>query len=185
MLPPDRIKGPRRLPASTIYGFNGQFPGPMIKARYGQPALVRIENHLHENPLNLDRQDFGAPDLSFITHLHNGHTAPESDGNPHFRPFGYRPGEWVDNMLPQLARRRRRAREAVVLLVHDHRMDYTSSGVYKGMVGLYPIYDPVLDPGNEKLGLRLPGVPRDSKNPLSPVDYDIPLVLYDCCLDEG
>jgi FtsP/CotA-like multicopper oxidase with cupredoxin domain len=185
VLPPDRIKGPRTLPASTIYGFNGKFPGPMIKARYGQPALVRIENHLHENPLNLDRQDFGAPDLSFITHLHNGHTAPESDGNPHYSPFGYRPGEWVDNMYLNSPAGGDDREKQSFFWYHDHRMDYTSSGVYKGMVGIYPIYDPVLDPGNEKYGLRLPGVPRDSKNPLSPVDYDIPLVLFDCRLDDG
>jgi len=54
----------RTLPLSTIYGFNGTFPGPMINAEYGKPALVRFENHLDENPLNLDRQDFGAPDWS-------------------------------------------------------------------------------------------------------------------------
>ena len=74
----------RTLPPSTIYGFNGTFPGPRINAEYGKPVLVRFENHLDENPLNLDRQDFGSPDWSFLTHLHNGHTAPESDGNPHY-----------------------------------------------------------------------------------------------------
>ena len=74
--------GPRDLPTSTIYGYNGTFPGPMINAEYGQPAVVRFINKLGENPKNLDRQDFGAPDYSFLTHLHNAHTAPESDGNP-------------------------------------------------------------------------------------------------------
>ena len=53
--------GPRPLPASTIYGFNGTFPGPMINAEYGQPALVRFVNKLDENEKNLDRQDFGSP----------------------------------------------------------------------------------------------------------------------------
>ena len=70
------------MPTSTIYGFNGQFPGPMINAEYGKPALVRFINKLGENEKDLDRQDFGAPDYSFLTHLHNAHTAPESDGNP-------------------------------------------------------------------------------------------------------
>ena len=74
----------RDLPLSTIYGFNSQFPGPMINAEYGKPALVRFINELDQNPLNLDRQDFGAPDWSLLIHLHNGHTAPESDGNPHY-----------------------------------------------------------------------------------------------------
>src|SRR5919206_513720 len=89
---------PRNLPDSTIYGFNGTFPGPRINAEYGQPVLVRFENHLGENPQNLDRGDFGAPDWAFLTHLHNGHTAAESDGNPHHRPGAYKPGEWVDNL---------------------------------------------------------------------------------------
>ena len=52
----------RTLPPSTIYGFNGTFPGPMINAEYGKPNLVRFENYLHENPQSLDRGDFGAPD---------------------------------------------------------------------------------------------------------------------------
>jgi FtsP/CotA-like multicopper oxidase with cupredoxin domain len=72
---------------------------------------------------------------------------------------------------------------------HDHRMDHTGSNVYKGMVGLYPIYDPKLDSGNEKdpNGLRLPGVRTDHTPDGShfDVEYDIPLALYDCRLDDG
>ena len=48
----------RTLPPSTIYAFNGIFPGPMINAEYGKPVLVRFRNTLDQNPLNLDRQDF-------------------------------------------------------------------------------------------------------------------------------
>ena len=72
------------LPKSTIYGFNGIFPGPAIHARYGRPALVRFDNQLGDNPNKYPTMDFGAPDKTFLTHLHNGHTAPESDGNPHY-----------------------------------------------------------------------------------------------------
>ena len=39
------------MPLSTIYGFNGQFPGPMINNEYGKPSLVRFVNRLNENPL--------------------------------------------------------------------------------------------------------------------------------------
>ena len=56
----------------------------MINAEYGRPALVRFINRLGDNEKGLDRQDFGAPDYSFLTHLHNADTAPESDGNPHY-----------------------------------------------------------------------------------------------------
>ena len=50
---------PRYLPESTIYGFNGTFPGPRINAEYGRAALVRFENHLDKDN-GYDRQDFGA-----------------------------------------------------------------------------------------------------------------------------
>ena len=38
--------GALNLPDSTIWGFNGQFPGPMINAEYGRSCLVRFENEL-------------------------------------------------------------------------------------------------------------------------------------------
>lgn len=182
VVPPDRISGPRSLPPSTIFGFNGQFPGPMIYARYGQPALVRFENHLDENPYHLDAQDFGAPDRHFLTHLHNAHTAPESDGNPSFRHEGYAPGQYVDNLYLNWPAGGQHSEKQSFFWYHDHRMDHTSANVYKGMVGIYPIYDPLLDPGDERFGLRLPGVPNLTTGR---IDYDIPLVLFDCRFDDG
>jgi FtsP/CotA-like multicopper oxidase with cupredoxin domain len=183
----------RTLPPSTIYGFNGQFPGPMINAEYGRPALVRFRNFLNENPDNLDRQDFGSPDWSFLTHLHNGHTAPESDGNPHYsmrrgpQGKGYAPGTWVDNLYLNWPAGNDYREKQSFFWFHDHRMDHTGSNVYKGMVGLYPIYDPEdgLDMGDENQGLRLPGVRTNNSDGSFDVDYDIPLAFYDCRLDDG
>jgi FtsP/CotA-like multicopper oxidase with cupredoxin domain len=183
----------RTLPPSTIYGFNGTFPGPRINAEYGKPVVVRFENHLDENPLNLDRQDFGAPDWSFLTHLHNGHTAPESDGNPHYsmtrgpRHHGYAPQMWVDNLYLNWPAGNDPNEKQSFFWFHDHRMDHTGSNVYKGMVGLYPIYDPVggLDMGDETRGYRLPGVRTNNADGSFDVDYDIPLAFYDCRLDDG
>jgi FtsP/CotA-like multicopper oxidase with cupredoxin domain len=199
----------RTLPLSTIYGFNGTFPGPMINAEYGKPALVRFINRRDENPKNLDRQDFGSPDWSFLTHLHNGHTAPESDGNPHYsmtagpRAHGYEPGLWVDNLYLNWPAGNDDREKQSFFWFHDHRMDHTGSNVYKGMVGLYPIYDPKpmgslggMDIGDERQGLRLPGVRRHLNPDGTPsagnattsyfeVDFDIPLAFYDCRLDDG
>jgi FtsP/CotA-like multicopper oxidase with cupredoxin domain len=183
----------RTLPASTIYGFNGVFPGPMINAEYGKPVLVRFINKLDENPLGLDRQDFGSPDWSFLTHLHNGHTAPESDGNPHYsmnygpKREGYLPGEWVDNLYLNWPAGNDDREKQSFFWFHDHRMDHTGSNVYKGMVGLYPIYDPKdkMDMGDETQGLRLPGVRKDNPDGSFDVEYDIPLAIYDCRLDDG
>ena len=181
----------RTLPPSTIYGFNGTFPGPMINADYGRPALVRFENHLDENPFNLDRQDFGSPDLSFLTHLHNAHTAPESDGNPHYsmidgpRHEGYRPGLFVDNLYLNWPAGGDDREKQSFFWFHDHTMDHTGDNVYKGLVGLYPIYDPVADTGDETQGFRLPGVRTNNPDGSFDVDYDIPLAIYDCRLDDG
>jgi FtsP/CotA-like multicopper oxidase with cupredoxin domain len=183
----------RSLPMSTIYGFNGAFPGPRINAEYGKPALVRFENHLDENPNNLDRQDFGSPDWSFLTHLHNGHTAPESDGNPHYsmrygpKYQGYQPKQFCDNLYLNWPAGGDDREKQSFFWFHDHRMDHTGSNVYKGMVGIYPIYDPKngMDMGDERRGLRLPGVRTDNKDGSFDVDYDIPLVLFDCRLDDG
>ncbi len=183
--PPDGIGGQRSLPASTIYGFNGTFPGPRINAEYGRPVLVRFENHLDENPLNLDRQDFGAPDWAFLTHLHNGHTAPESDGNPHYKPFGYTPRKWVDNLYLNWPAGNDAREMQSFFWFHDHRMDHTGADVYKGMVGLYPIYDPGIDSGDETKGRRLPGIRHNNRDGTFSVDYDIPLAFYDCALDDG
>ncbi len=183
----------RTLPQSTIYGFNGTFPGPMINAEYGKPCLVRFDNHLHENPQNLDRQDFGAPDWSFLTHLHNGHTAPESDGNPHYsmrygpKSHGYAPQLWVDNLYLNWPAGGQDCEKQSFFWFHDHRMDHTGSNVYKGLVGLYPIYDPKngMDMGDETQGLRLPGVRTNNADGSFDVAYDIPLAFYDCRLDDG
>jgi FtsP/CotA-like multicopper oxidase with cupredoxin domain len=206
-----------KLPPSTIYGFTGTFPGPAIHARYGEPVLVRFDNQLDVNPdpANLPRGDFGAPDQTFLTHLHNGHTAPESDGNPHyfFRAFdgtrdgrtgepvtGYPPGTYCDNLYLNWPAGGDDAEKQSFFWFHDHRMDHTGANVYKGMVGLYPLYDPKdysgnpdypgvlpggLDNGNEKEGLQLPGVPGTDEDGDPTILYDIPLAFFDCCLDDG
>jgi FtsP/CotA-like multicopper oxidase with cupredoxin domain len=187
---------PRRLPASTIYGFNGTFPGPMINFEYTRPALVRFENHLDVSN-GFVRQDFGAPNFSFITHLHNGHTAAESDGNPgqshvRFSPLGrleheaaYEPGERVDNLYLGYPAGGDDREIQSFFWFHDHVHGHTAADVYKGMVGIMPLYDPKIDRGDETTGLRLPGVRRDNPDGSFDVDYDIPLVIYDCSLDDG
>jgi len=195
----------RKLPDSTIYGFNGggdhaTFPGPMINAEYGRPVIVRFENHLDENVQQLDVQDFGAPDRSLLIHLHNGHTAPESDGNPHWsmtkgpHHHGFRTKDWVDQLYLNWPAGSDDLEKQSFFWFHDHRMDHTGSNVYKGMVGLYPIYDPKedlsvgpggLDMGDENQGYRLPGVRTNNLDGSFDVEYDVPFALADFRLDDG
>jgi FtsP/CotA-like multicopper oxidase with cupredoxin domain len=183
-----KVHGQYFLPDSGIYGFNGTFPGPRVNAMYGQPCLVRFENDLDSNPLCVDRQDFGAPDWAFLTHLHNGHTAPESDGQPHHmtdHEGGYWPGEWVDNLYLNWPAGGDDREKQSFFWFHDHRMHHTGANVYKGMVGLFPIYDPILDTGDETAGLRFPGIKTNNGDGSFDVKYDIPMALYDVALDDG
>ena len=66
-------------------------------------------------------------------------------------------------------------------------MDFTGANVYKGMVGLYPLYDPKnnLDAGDETQGLRLPGVRTNHADGSFDVDFDIPLAMFDVRMDDG
>jgi FtsP/CotA-like multicopper oxidase with cupredoxin domain len=80
-------------------------------------------------------------------------------------------------------------------------MHHTGANVYKGMVGLFPMYDPGipaagggilpgtgLDTGNESdpaPNLKLPGVRINHANGIFDVKYDIPMAFYDCALDDG
>src|SRR5712692_609501 len=63
------------LPPQIMWGFDGIAPGPTFVARYGEPILVR-----NVNALPPSNGGYGKP--SVTTHLHNGHTPSESDGNP-------------------------------------------------------------------------------------------------------
>jgi FtsP/CotA-like multicopper oxidase with cupredoxin domain len=202
----DPVTGLATLPDSVIYGFNGTFPGAMINVEYGKPAIIRFENDLDKNPLGLDRQNFGAPDFAFLTHLHNGHSAPESDGNPHYMQInegGYTPGDWVDNLYLNYPAGGDPNEIQTFMWFHDHRMHHTGANVYKGMVGLMPSYDPGmpdpnnpgqilpgtgLDTGNESdpaPNLKLPGVRENHPDGSFDIKYDIHMALYDCVLDDG
>lgn len=175
----------RKLPASAIYGFNGAFPGARINAEYGKPVLIRFVNELDQNPYGLDRQDFGSPEWRFLTHLHNGHTAPESDGNPHYMEHGYDPGQWMDNLYLNYPPENDDREKQSFLWFHDHQHSHTGANVYKGMVGLFPIYDPKMDSGDETRGYRLPGVRTENGDGSFDVEYDLPLAFYDLSLDDG
>lgn len=113
-----------------------------------------------------------------------GHTAPESDGNPNWLPRPYEPGEWCDNLYLNWGAGGDWRENQSTLWLHDHSHDHTGANVYKRMVGLYPVYDPRVthNNGDETKGFRLPGVTTETTGA---VDYNIPLVMFDCCLDDG
>lgn len=166
---------------TTVWGFDGQVPGPNIQARYGEPILVRIQNNL---PSVNTAQSFGIAEMSI--HLHNGHTPTESDGNPvdffnsvndptPVNPLGFKDQHYpnvhagytaLNNAIGDPA-------EAVSSLwYHDHHIDFTAQNVYKGMFGCYNLFDDQ-DTGDENTGLRLPSQ-----------QFDIPIFFNDFLFDQ-
>src|SRR5262249_45407948 len=125
-------------PPSRVWGFNGTFPGPTFQERYGVPVLVRFRNELPANHVG-----FGIP--SVITHLHNGHTASESDGFPlDFYPTGQHKDHHYPNVLAgyDAFPPRGDEHEALgTLFYHDHRIDFTAQNVYRGLAGFYLLFD--------------------------------------------
>ncbi len=65
-----------QLPPQCLFTYNGQVPGPLYENFYGQRVVIRHRNNLPFIGCN----GFGRGEMS--THLHNGHTASESDGFP-------------------------------------------------------------------------------------------------------
>jgi spore coat protein A, manganese oxidase len=101
---------------TRIWGFDGLFPGPTIKAKRGRPVVVRRVNRLG---------------LPLSTHLHGGKVPPGSDGHPLDL---IAPGEYQDYIYPN-------DQDAATLWYHDHTHHRTSRNNYMGLAGFYLIED--------------------------------------------
>jgi FtsP/CotA-like multicopper oxidase with cupredoxin domain len=140
------------------WGFNGKYPGPTILNVYGLPSLVRFKNSLPAVTTS-----FGTPETT--VHLHNGHTASESDG---FAGDFFGTGLFKDNHYLNAYAGiddfggfpKGDPREAMhTFWYHDHLMAETANNNYLGTNGVYLVYDK-FDPGHEfatSHSLRLPG----------------------------
>ena len=165
---------------TKVWGFDGQVPGPLVRARYGEPVMIRYHNHL---PSVNVKQAFGIAEMS--THLHNAHTPSESDGNPvnyfnsindpnAINPYGFKdqhyPNVYAGFTDPKYGPRGNPNEALGSLWFHDHHLDFTAQNVYKGMFGCYNLFD-TLDSG-DGTGLRLPFD-----------NYDIPIFFNDFLFD--
>jgi FtsP/CotA-like multicopper oxidase with cupredoxin domain len=167
--------------ASGLWTFNGKFPGPTINAKYGEPFMLRINNKL---PALATYTGFGIPQT--INHLHNAHTATESDGGP----WNWKnPGQHEENHYMMMragfsdpASIPAEFRDAwggdkretlSTLFMHAHRPEFTAPNVYKGMVNMVRFFDE-MDTGSETTGWRLPSGA-----------HDVPLVIADKAFDPG
>jgi spore coat protein A len=101
---------------TTVWGYNGLFPGPVIRARRGRTARVRVANQLSTDT---------------VVHLHGAITPAESDGFPMDLMA---PGGQAEYVYPNEHR-------AATLWFHDHAMGVTGRNIYMGLAGLYIVED--------------------------------------------
>ncbi|HEX2988418.1 MAG TPA: multicopper oxidase [Chloroflexota bacterium] len=152
----------RDLPPTTLWGYNGSYPGPTFEARVDQPVTVRWVNSLPtQHLLQVDTRLHGAeqpqnPHVRTVVHLHGGHVPAQSDGFPE---AWLTPGDFDVYHYPNNQR-------ATTLWYHDHALGITRLNVYTGLAGLYLLRD------EGEAELNLPSRP-----------YEIPIVLQDRSLD--
>jgi FtsP/CotA-like multicopper oxidase with cupredoxin domain len=173
------------LPASTVWSYGDQFGGPVIDIRYGRPFCLHIENELPANHVG-----YGTPEIT--SHLHNFHTATESDGGPWnwLRPgqarnqhytmaragFTGAAADFADPLAPGGTwwageEGGGDLRETLTtLFMHDHRPEFTGPNLYKGLFLMVRAYDNQ-DAADETRGFRLPYGERG--------ECDVPLMFQD------
>ncbi|MEA3055387.1 MAG: hypothetical protein QOD30_819, partial [Actinomycetota bacterium] len=105
---------------TKVYGYDGRYPGPTIRAEVGRPVHVTFVNDLP---------------VPAAIHLHGGNVAPEDDGHPldMIDPGDRRLYTYPNQQL------------AATYWYHDHAMDHTAENVYRGLAGLYLLHDPKED----------------------------------------
>ena len=155
----------KNLPATTVWGYNGTYPGPTFETRTGKPVAVHWKNNLPSNHfLPIDHGLHGAettvPDVRSVVHLHGAKVLPDSDGHPE---------AWFTNGFGQTGPVFTRQtyvypndQQAATLWYHDHSLGITRLNVYTGLAGYYLIRDAVEDKLNLPKG-----------------DYEIPLLIQD------
>lgn len=102
---------------TPVWGYNGRWPGPTIRAQRGRRVVVR-----HTNALPVPT----------VVHLHGGVTPPDSDGFPTDLVM---PGDSRTYTYPN-------TQPAATLWYHDHAMDHTGRNIYMGLAGFYLLDDP-------------------------------------------
>ncbi len=154
---------------SWSWGFDGMTPGPTYHAHYGEPILVRRYNDLPT--LGEQKVSFALP-LS-TSHLHNAHTASESDGYP--MDFIHA-GQYWDHHYACFPMGNDPLEKLTTLWYHDHMMDSTAANVYAGLAGFYLFFDEQ-DSGNEN-------DPNPKAFRLPSGKYDVPMLLHDVLFDQ-
>ncbi|WP_236634705.1 multicopper oxidase family protein [Alteribacter lacisalsi] len=153
------------LPDTTVWGYDGMYPGPTVKVHTNEQVYVKWNNCLPDTHLlPVDQTVHGAypdvPEVRTVTHIHGACVRPESDGYPEawFTKNFDRTGPYFTRKMYHYEN----CQQASTLWYHDHALGITRLNVYAGLAGFYLISDE-----NEK-ALHLPEG-----------EFDIPLLIQD------
>jgi spore coat protein A len=162
----------RNLPnPTTVWGYNGSYPGPTFETRKNKPITVEWVNdlpstHLFTLDTTIEDSPADLPAVRVSPHLHGGHILSAFDG----QPLG-----WFTSGSPPMLTgpafagtnfEYRNDQRAATLWYHDHAVGVTRLNVYAGLAGFYLIRDAVEESLNLPSGL-----------------YEIPLVIQDRMFD--
>ncbi len=151
----------QNMAPTTLWGYNGSFPGQTIEAMVGRPIQVTWTNNLpltHLLPVDktLHGADMGVPEVRTVVHLHGGHVPSQSDGLPE---TWYVPGEAASYFYPN-------EQNGATMWYHDHALGITRLNVYAGLAGFYILRDP-----------------REAELKLPSGRFEIPLLIQDRTFD--
>jgi len=110
---------------TTLWGYDGQVPGPTIDVMKDRKVVVRHSNLLPDHPQLAYRTQTSV-------HLHGSASLPQYDGYASdVTPQQY----WKDYLYPN-------NQNARTLWYHDHGVHQTASNAYLGLAGMYRLLDP-------------------------------------------
>ena len=154
----------RDLPPTTLWGYNGSWPGPTIEAQTGHALNINWVSKLPTTHLlPIDHSIHGAesslPAVRNVAHLHGACVLPDDDGYP--EAWFTASGEHGPKFIPHPSHYPN-CQPATTLWYHDHCLGITRLNVYAGMAGFYLIRD------EAEKALNLPQG-----------EFEIPLMLQD------
>lgn len=152
------------FPLTTIFGYNGTYPGPTIEVPKDVHVRIKWENKLPDKHiLPIDHTLHGTvdtPDVRTVVHLHGAKVAAHSDGYP--EAWYSRNNKCVGQKFTREVYEYTNHQPGATLWYHDHAIGITRLNVYAGLVGFYLIRDFL----EERLNL-----PKD--------EYEIPILIQD------
>lgn len=154
----------KNFPSTTIWGYNGTYPGPTFHVQKDIPVKVKWENKLpRRHILPVDKTLHGTmdtPDVRTVVHLHGANVAADSDGHP--EAWFSRDNVYTGHKYSKEVYEYTNHQAGGTLWYHDHAIGITRLNVYAGLTGFYLIRDFL----EERLNL-----------PKGP--YEIPLLIQD------